>query len=70
MCLPIEGMCFVYHTLHEEQSLLTEPQMVLELLSILSKIFFLVDNHYKTIYGPVRSECSFCRVYLVDSKII
>ena len=23
---------------------------------------FLTDNHYKTIYGPVRSECSSCRV--------
>ena len=28
---------------------------------------FLIDNHYKTIYGPARSECSSCRVYWVQN---
>ena len=28
--------------------------------------YLIIHNHYKTIYGPVISECSFCRVFKGD----
>ena len=62
--------------MHEEHSLLTGPQIVLKLLSMrqinlvqselsvqsTTRNTILKDNHYKTLYGPVRCECSSCRV--------
>ena len=62
--------------MQEEHSFLTGPQnrfirlgyenffQVQPELSFQSttKNNFLINNHYKTVYGSVRSECSFCRV--------
>ena len=30
------------------------------------KFFSLIDNYHKTIYGPVRTECSSCMVLMME----
>ena len=34
-----------------------------------SDLNFLIDNHYKSIYKPVRSECSSCTVYWTETRM-
>ena len=54
----------LFYTLQEEHSFLAgrnlfKVQSEFSIINTIKK--FLIDNHYKIIYGSVRSECSSCR---------